>query len=134
MGDEQEGASGGIPGLITDLIGQLRGVTEAMEGMVGMGPLGAQAAGGRSVPGLRNLPRPGALSAAQLKSVASSVAAQRRSIEALQAQLSAFDEQLAVLERIMGPLAEWSRTYAELEDRLLALGHGAGREDQPDPS
>lgn len=62
---------------------------------------------------------PGALSAAQLGSIAGSVAAQRRSIEALKAQLSAFDEQLAVLEQILAPLADWSRTWAELEQRLL---------------
>jgi len=131
MPDEQESASGGIPGLITDLIGQLRGVTEGLEGLVGIGPHAPSAPGGRSVPGLLNLPRPGALSAAELNSIASSVAAQRRSIEALQAQLSAFDQQLAVLERILGPLAEWSRTWAELEERLLSLGRGSGTEDHP---
>jgi hypothetical protein len=36
------------------------------------------------------------------------IAAQRRSIDALKAQLSSFDEQLAVLEQVLGPLAEWS--------------------------
>ena len=51
-----------------------------------------------------------------------SIAAQRRSIAALQAQLSSFDEQLAVLEQILGPLAEWSRTWADLEQRLLNMG------------
>jgi len=33
-----------------------------------------------------------------------------------------FDEQLAVLEQILGPLAEWSRTWAELEQQLLSMG------------
>ena len=59
------------------------------------------------------LPPPGALSAAQLSAMTSAVAAQRGSIEGLVAQLRAFDEQLEVLERILGPLAEWSRTWAE---------------------
>jgi len=45
--------------------------------------------------------------------------AQLRSIAALQAQLSAFDQQLAVLEQILGPLGEWSSTWAEFEQRLL---------------
>jgi len=48
--------------------------------------------------------------------------AQRRSIEALKAELSSFDEQLAALEQILGPLAQWSTTWAELEQRLLNLG------------
>jgi hypothetical protein len=38
------------------------------------------------------------MSAAQLASIADNIAAQRRSIDALKAQLSSFDEQLAVLE------------------------------------
>ena len=39
-----------------------------------------------------------------MTSIADSIAAQRRSIAALKAQLSSFDEQLAVLEQILGPL------------------------------
>ena len=49
------------------------------------------------------------------------IAAQRRSIEALKARLSSYDEQLAVLEQILDPLAEWSRTWADLEQRLLNM-------------
>jgi hypothetical protein len=66
------------------------------------------------------------MSAAQLTSIADSIAAQRRSIEALKAQLSSFDQQLAALEQILGPLAQWSGTWAELEQRLLNLGRGPG--------
>lgn len=65
---------------------------------------------------------PGALSAAQMKSITDSIAAQRRSIETLQAQLSAFDEQLAVLENFLGPLAQWSQSWAEVEQQFLNLG------------
>jgi hypothetical protein len=57
-----------------------------------------------------------------MTSIADSIAAQRRSIDALKAQLSSFDEQLAVLEQILGPLAEWSGKWAELEQRLVNLG------------
>ena len=57
-----------------------------------------------------------------MTSIADSIAAQRRSIEALKAQLSSFDEQLAVMEQILGPLAEWSRTWSDLEERLLNMG------------
>jgi len=68
------------------------------------------------------LPLPGALSAAQMKSIADSIAAQRRSIEALQAQLASFDDQLEALEKILGPFTEWSKTWADLEKWLLNMG------------
>jgi len=58
-----------------------------------------------------------------------SIAAQRRSIQALQTQLSAFDEQLAVLEQLLGPLAQWSKTWADLERRILDLGLWPGTGD-----
>jgi hypothetical protein len=113
MADEEQSIPGMMSGLVQDFITQLRTVTEGLEGMAGLGE--------RRLPAPAGFPLPGALSAAQLTSIASSVAAQRRSIEALQAQLSSFDEQLAVLEQILGPLAEWSKTWAELEQRLLTV-------------
>ena len=64
---------------------------------------------------------PGALSAEQMTSIADGLAAQRRSIAALKAQLSSFAEQLAALEQILGPLAEWSRAWADLEQRLVDM-------------
>jgi hypothetical protein len=113
MADEQS-TSGMVPGLVQDFIGQLRAITEGLEGLAGWGEHRPPAPGG--------FPLAGALSAAQLTSIASSVAAQRRSIEALKAQLSSFDEQLAVLEQILVPLAEWSSTWAGLEQRLMTMG------------
>lgn len=71
-------------------------------------------------PGTNTLP--GGLSAAQMASITDSIAAQRRSIEALKTQLSSFDEQLAMLESLLGPLAQWSKTWADLEQRLLNMG------------
>jgi hypothetical protein len=68
------------------------------------------------------MPRPGALSAEQLTAIADSVAEQRRSIRALQAQLASYEEHLAWLEQALGPLTEWSRTWADLEQRMLNLG------------
>jgi uncharacterized coiled-coil protein SlyX len=106
---------------------QLQGMTERLENLTGYRL--PSMPGGFSVPGVRNLPLPGALSSEQLTTIASSVSAQRRSIEAMQAQLSALDEQLAVLERILGPLAEWSKAWASLEQRLL----GSRRDGPADP-
>lgn len=112
-GDEQE-PSGPLPRLVQDFTGQLREATERLQNLTGFG--------GHLPPVAGALPLPGALSAAQMTSIADSIAAQRHSVEALKAQLSSFDEQLAALEQILGPLAEWSRTWAEFEQRLLNLG------------
>ena len=115
MTDDEQGIYGALPRLVQEFSGQLREATERLQGLAGLG--------GRVPPAAGALPLPGALSAAQMTAIADSIAAQRRSIEALQAQLTSFDEQLAALEQILGPMAEWSRTWAEFEQRLLAIGH-----------
>jgi hypothetical protein len=114
MADDEQGTSGMVPGLAEAFAAQLRAITGGLEGLPG--------SGARLPPVPGAFPLPGALSAAQLRLIAESVAAQRRSIEALQAQLTAFDGQLAVLEQILSPLAEWSSTWAELEQRLMGMG------------
>jgi uncharacterized coiled-coil protein SlyX len=114
MADDEQSTTGMASGLVQNFITQLRAMTDGLEDLAGSGarrPL---------VPG--TFPLPGALSAAQLTAISGSVAAQRKSIEALQAQLSSFDEQLAVLEQILSPLTQWSRTWAETEERLLNPG------------
>jgi hypothetical protein len=110
MTDEQ-GAPEGSPGFIQPWIAQLRKITEELAGMTGL----SESVFAPSMPSLPSLPLPGAISATQLSAIASAVAAQRSSIAALQAQLTAFDEQLEALEGILGPLAEWSKKWAEFE-------------------
>ena len=131
MTDDESSASGVVPALVEAFAGQLRAVTEGLQDLAGLGQRVPLAAG--------VLPLPGALSAAQLTSIADGIAAQRRSIEALKAQLSSFDEQLAALEQILGPLAQWSTTWAELEKRLLNTasgpqGQGRASGSSPDSS
>ena len=113
MTDDQ-GISGGSPGFIQPWIAQLRKITEELAGMTGL----SESVFARPVPSL-----PGAISAAQVNAIASALAAQRSSIAALQAQLTAFDEQLETLEGILGPLAEWSKKWAEFE-RLVMNARG----------
>jgi len=122
MAEEEQGASGVVSGVVQDFVTQLRTVTEGLERLAG--------SGGRRPLAPGAFPLPGALSAAQLTAIASSVAAQRRSIEALTAQLASFDEQLAVLEQILGPLAEWSKTWAQVEERLLNVRRGPAAPSQ----
>ena len=114
MADDEQGMSGMVPGMVQEFIAQLRAASGRLEGLAGFG--------GHRVPATGGLPLPGALSAAQMASITDSIAAQRRSIEALRAQLSVFEEQLAVMEQLLGPLAEWSRTWADLEGRLMNMG------------
>ena len=116
MADDEPATTGMVPGLVHEFIAQLRGIAEGLEGVARLGEHLPSAP--------RALALPGNLSAAQLTSIADAIAAQRRSIEALKAQLSSFDEQLAVLEQIIGPVADWSRKWAELEERLLNIHRG----------
>ena len=103
---------------------QLRRITEGLAGMTGL----SESVLSQSVLSLQGLPHPGALSAAQLNLIASSVASQRQGTAAMQAQLRVLDEQLAMLEQILGPLAEWSKTWAESE-RLVT---NARRNPEPE--
>ena len=116
-----------IPAPMQDFMAQLRRMTSYMEGLTKLGvPLPPTAA----LPSVAGLPLPGALSAKELKSISSSVAAQRSSIQSLQAQLKAFDEQLEVLEGILGPLAEWRSRWADLEGLMVRMGRPpAGQAD-----
>ena len=105
---ERDTAASGLVGRsIDEFVNQLRGFSDRARTIAG------------AVPSKLSLPAlpspPGAMSAAQLKAVAQTVQAQRRSIAAMQAQLEAFDQQMAVFERILDPLVEWSSTWAQLE-------------------
>jgi hypothetical protein len=125
MGGERDTTPDPAPGnlvsrSIEEFVQQLRGFTDRARSLAG------------AVPGRLALPAlpspPGALSAAQLRAIAQTVQAQRRSIAAMSAQLEAFDQQLAVFERILDPLVEWSSTWARLEE---AVGDFV-RRDGPD--
>ncbi len=95
MTDEQN-ISAGFAGLIQLWTIQLHRITEGLAGMAGL----SESVLSQPVPSLQGLPLPGALSSAQLNLIASSVASQRQSIAAMQAQLRVFDEQLAMLEGV----------------------------------
>jgi hypothetical protein len=104
------GASGRVPRSIEEFVSQLRGFTDRARSLAG------------AVPGRLSLPAlpspPGALSATQLRAIAQTVSAQRQSIAGMKSQLDAFDQQLAVFERILDPLVEWSSSWARLEEAV----------------
>jgi hypothetical protein len=123
---EQEPAGGRVPRSIEDFVNQLRGFTDRARGL---------AAG--AVPGGFSLPRlpspPGAMSAAQLRAIDQAVKGQRKQIQGMVAQLQAFDEQLAVFERLLDPLVEWSSTWARLEESVAEFVRGPGRPADDEP-
>jgi hypothetical protein len=114
MADEEQSTSGVIPGLVQEYISQFWAATEKLQDLA--------RSGGSPPPIPSSMALPGAFSAAQMASIADSIATQRRSIETLKVQLTAYDEQLALLEQALGPVAEWSKTWADLEQRLLNMG------------
>jgi hypothetical protein len=111
MAGDEKSMSGSVSALFQEFVGQLRAAAEKAGGPHPAWP-----------PSTGIPPLPAALSAAQLTAITDSIAAQRRSIKALTTQLAAFDEQLAVLEDFLGPLAQWSKTWSDLEQRFLNLG------------
>jgi hypothetical protein len=122
VADDESKPGSGMPNPFNDFIAQLRTMADRMSTPAAFGQ-GLPAM--PSLPGFtppKMLPPPGALSASQLAAMSATVAAQRSGIEALQAQLQAFDEQLAVMEQILGPLTEWSRTWADLERTMMPPG------------
>lgn len=122
---DPQNVSAGFAGLIQLWTSQLRRITEGMAGMTGL----SESVLPQAVQSLQGLPHPGALSAAQLNLIASNVASQRQGIAAMQAQLKVFDEQLAMLEEILGPLAEWSKAWAGFERLVMNAGRDPGPED-----
>ena len=95
---------------VDEFVNQLRGFTDKARSRAGAVP------GKLSRPAL---PRPpGAMSAAPLRAVATTVSAQRQSIAAMASQLEAFDQQLAVIEKGLAPVVEWSATWARLEEAV----------------
>ena len=121
---DQHNTSAGFAGLVQLWITQMRRITEGLTSTAGL----SESVPSRHVPSLQGLPHPGALSAAQLNLITSSVASQRQSIAAMQTQLRVFDEELAMLEGILGPLADWSKTWAEFEGLVMGGRRDPGPE------
>jgi hypothetical protein len=119
MADEEQSTSGVFPGFFQEYIGQLRAATERLQDLGRFGGSPPPIPGSAALPAL-----PGAFSAAQMTAITDSIAAQRSSIETLKAQLSSYDEQLALLEQALGPFAEWSKTWADFERQLMNMGRG----------
>lgn len=130
MSEQEQGsadvASGGLVGRsIEEFVHQLRSFTDRARDLAG-----AAVPSGFTLPALPS--PPGAMSAAQLKAISQAVKGQRAQTEALITNLQAFDQQMAVFERILEPLVEWSATWARLEEGVAGLvRRDAGAEPRP---
>jgi hypothetical protein len=119
-GGRDPGSGNRVSRSVEDFVSQLRSFTDRARGV----------ASGAVPFSLPRLPSPpGAMSAAQLRAIDRAVRSQRQQIAAMTAQLQAFDEQLAVFERILDPLVEWSATWARLEESVADLVRRPGDPD-----
>jgi hypothetical protein len=112
MTDQQPGS--GVPGS-ADLMAQLQQILTQLATM----PMRMTGELTNLVGDMPTMSRPGTLSATQMSGLISAIRAQRKTIEALQAQLVAFDEQLAVFEQLTEPLARLADSWASLERGML---------------
>jgi hypothetical protein len=109
---KSEGTGSNRGSSVEDFVSQLRSLADKAVHTVG----------GVMPSGLELPVRPGALSAAQIRSINRSVSAQRKQIAAVIEQLTAVEEQLSVLDSLLHPLVEWSDTWANLEKSVIGLG------------
>ena len=99
-----------------------RAVAELMAGLGGEAlsrvPEPVPSAVNRMLSSLRQLAEQAPPFTAELDVLIEEVHAKRLSIQALQAELSALDHQLEVLERSLAPVEAWSRSWHRLQHSL----------------
>jgi hypothetical protein len=112
--------AGGLPGWPLAGTGSAASPVTRAVGSAGSAGTGAPAASSLpAIPGMPPIPgmpaTPATMSARQLQAVVDDIAARRSQVQALVAQLTTFDEQLAALETSLRPLLQWLRTWSDLE-------------------
>ena len=96
-----------------DLLNQLWTTMERLGAAAGQMP-GATA----KMMGLPTVPMPGGLAAGQIAAIAGAIRAQRSGIATMRANLDAYEQQLLVMEQMLGPLEEITKSWAEAEKRI----------------
>lgn len=124
---EQDGLLQGAADRVLD---RARQVVELV-GTVGSGAVGAlpepvPAAVGRLLTSLRDLVDQMPTVSAEVDVVVRELHAKRLSIQALQAELTALDGQLELLERSLAPLEAWSSQWTRMRASLTDTLGGAG--------
>lgn len=119
----QRSAAGMVTAATEDFVSRLGTLAEALRS-TGGNALGGLAgpmprAVGSALSSLQSLVEEVPAPAEQLEILLSEIHAKRAMIAAMQAQLTAFDQQLDVLERSLRPLAEWATQWSHVQGSLV---------------
>jgi hypothetical protein len=120
-------------GLLQSAMGEFvarTGAVANLVGSVGGGALGAlpepvPATVNRLLKSLQQLAELAPPFIAEFEVLVEELHAQRLTVQALQAELSAFDHQLDVLEKSLAPLESWTHQWARLRQSLTETGNSA---------
>lgn len=130
---DQDGARRLLQSALDEFVDGARAVV-GMVGSVSSGALGAlpepvPAAVTRMLISLERLIDQAPPLTAELDIMIAEVHAKRLTVQALQAELAAFDSQLDILERSLAPLESWARQWARLRQSLSETLKAAGPDD-----
>ncbi len=126
-----ESAAAGASDAFSAMMDQLKAAAEYFTEMgtnaLSAVPSAVSAAEGRIIPTMASIPQlpamppmPGSLTAAQFEVAMATLKAQRASVSALKDQLTAFDNQLGVLEDLLSPMASWAKSWARAESSVTS--------------
>lgn len=130
MADEGETHRNGLlQSAMDEFVAGTRAVANLV-GSVGGGALGAlpepvPATVNRLLKSLQQLAELAPPFIAEFEVLVEELHAQRLTVQALQAELSAFDHQLDVLEKSLAPLESWTHQWARLRQSLTETGNSA---------
>jgi hypothetical protein len=130
MADEGETHRNGLLQSAMDEFVARTGAVANLVGSVGGGALGAlpepvPATVNRLLKSLQQLAELAPPFIAEFEVLVEELHAQRLTVQALQAELSAFDHQLDVLEKSLAPLESWTHQWARLRQSLTETGNSA---------
>lgn len=113
-----------LHGVVDGVIDRTRTLTDLVastsSGVLGRAPEPVPQAVRLMFDSLRQLAEQAPPVTAEIGILMDALRAQRLSIEALQVQLTALDRQLEVLEKAMGPVEAWNRSWDKLRNSLTA--------------
>lgn len=120
--DQRDARQGMLQSTIDVFLDRTRAVAELMAGMggeaLGRMPEPVPTAVDRMLSSLRQLVEQAPPFSAELDVLIEEVHAKRLSIQALQAELTALDHQLEILERSLAPVEAWGRSWERLQRSL----------------
>jgi len=145
MADQDEAHRNGLlQSAMDEFVARTRAVANLV-GSVGSGALGAMpepvpATVTKMLKSLQQLVDQAPPFTAEFDVLVEELHAQRLTVQALQAELTAFDHQLEVIEKSLAPLESWAHQWTRLRQSLTETLRTAGQEsdepgsDEPEPA